>query len=66
MENFGQKKNRQKLKSEKTRVYAQKSWLKMLFKNSISGGVCWEYGKAYAYRPLEIDLQEKFLFISYR
>ncbi len=37
-EKWGQKtKIRQELKSEKTRVYAQKPRLKMPFKNSISG-----------------------------
>ncbi len=31
-----------KLECEKTRVYAQKPLIKMPFKNSISGGVCWQ------------------------
>ncbi len=34
-EKWGQK-TRQKLESEKTRVYAQKPWLKMMLKNSIT------------------------------
>jgi hypothetical protein len=36
--NWGRK-TRQKVESEKTRVYAQKSQLKMPFKNSISGSL---------------------------
>jgi hypothetical protein len=34
-EKWGQK-TKQKLESEKTQFYAQKQWLKLLFKNSIS------------------------------